>query len=381
MRSETPIPAEALAQIRAPLLAAGAQRVEPPLLQPLSLILDLAGEAMRERLFVVQAEGGAEACLRPDFTVAVASQHVTSQNGANAAAEGRYYYEGPAFRASQGADLAEEFLQLGVEWFAPAGAPGVEADAEIAALAWRAAKAGGRGDLSLWLGDVGLFAAFIESLALPQALGARLQRIAGRPRLLNAELARAGEPAAPAARGRLAALLAGLGEAEAADLLEEVWSLAGVDPVGGRGPAEIAARLVRRAAAADAPALTEAQASAIREFMAISDQPEAGLARVRELAGQGRALDQALEDWARRLERLDALAAGATLGFAPALGHAFDYYDGLTFEVRSAGLGPERPVAVGGRYDGLLARLGGAAGARAVGCMVRPARAFTGGEA
>lgn len=377
MRIESPIPAAALAQLRAPLLAAGAQRVEPPLLQPLSLILDLAGEAMRERLFVVQAEGGAEACLRPDFTVAVARLHVDGGS-----AEGRYYYEGSAFRASQGADLAEEFLQLGVERFEPAGAPAVEADAEIAALAWNAAAAGGRKDLSLWLGDVGLFAAFIESLSLPQALGARLQRVAGRPRLLNAELARAGEPTAPAARGRLAALLAGLGEAEAADLLEEVWSLAGVDPVGGRGPAEIAARLVRRAEAADAPALTQVQARAIREFMAISDQPEPGLKRVRQLAGaQGPALDQALDDWARRLERLAALAPGASFGFAPALGHAFDYYDGLTFEVRSEALGPARPVAVGGRYDGLLARLGGVVGARAVGCMVRPGRAFAGGEA
>jgi ATP phosphoribosyltransferase regulatory subunit len=377
VRIESPIPAAALAQLRAPLLAAGAQRVEPPLLQPLSLILDLAGEAMRERLFVVQAEGGAEACLRPDFTVAVARLHVDGGS-----AEGRYYYEGSAFRASQGADLAEEFLQLGVERFEPAGAPAVEADAEIAALAWNAAAAGGRKDLSLWLGDVGLFAAFIESLSLPQALGARLQRVAGRPRLLNAELARAGEPTAPAARGRLAALLAGLGEAEAADLLEEVWSLAGVDPVGGRGPAEIAARLVRRAEAADAPALTQVQARAIREFMAISDQPEPGLKRVRQLAGaQGPALDQALDDWARRLERLAALAPGASFGFAPALGHAFDYYDGLTFEVRSEALGPARPVAVGGRYDGLLARLGGVVGARAVGCMVRPGRAFAGGEA
>ena len=377
MRSEAPIPAVALEAIRAPLQAAGAARAETPLLQPLSLLLDLAGEAMRARLFVVQAEGGAEACLRPDFTVAVARQHVES-----GAAEGLYYYEGPAFRASQGAELAEEFLQLGLERFEAADADCVEADAEAAALAWRAAAAGGRRDLSLWLGDVALFAAFIESLSLPQALGARLKRVAGRPRLLNAELARVGVTAEPARRGRLAGLLAGLGEAEAASLLEEVWALAGVDPVGGRGPAEIAARLVRRAEAADAPALTEAQANAIGEFMAITDTPEAGLKQVQDLAGgRGAALKQALKDWARRLERLQALAPGASLGFAPALGHAFDYYDGLTFEVRSAVLGAERPVAVGGRYDGLLARLGGAAGARAVGCMVRPARAFAGGEA
>src|SRR5262249_44832784 len=161
--------------------------------------------------FVVQAEGGAEACLRPDFTVAVARRHVES-----GAAAGRYYYEGPAFRASQGAELAEEFLQAGVELFEPPGAAQAATDAEIAALAWRAAQAGGRRDLSLWLGDVALFAAFIETLSLPKALGARLKRVAGRPRLLNAELARTGETAGPAPRGRLAALLAGLGQAEAA---------------------------------------------------------------------------------------------------------------------------------------------------------------------
>ena len=66
--------------------------------------------------------------------------------------------------------------------------------------------------------------------------------------------------------------------------------------------------------------------------------------------------------------------------FATALGHAFDYYDGLTFEVRSAALDHDRAVAVGGRYDGLPARLGAETGSRAVGCMVRPWRAWAGGE-
>jgi ATP phosphoribosyltransferase regulatory subunit len=375
VRTEPAVPAGALAAIRAPLQAAGATRVEAPLLQPLGLLLDLAGEAMRAGLFVVQAEGGAEACLRPDFTVAVARAHVEA-----GAPGGRYVYEGPAFRAADGEQTAEEFLQAGVELFGDADL--VRADAEAAALAWRAAAAGGRTDLSLWLGDVALFAAFIASLSLPKALAARLQRVAGRPRLLNAELARAGEAPAAASRGRLAALLSGLGQADAADLLREVWTLAGIEPVGGRGPEEIAARLIRRAEAADAPALTTGQAAAIRDFMAVSAQPEAGLARVRELAGRkAQALEAALEAWRGRLDRLRTEIPDAPLGFAPALGHAFDYYDGLTLEVRSQALGANRPVAVGGRYDGLLAQLGAAAGARAVGCMVRPWRAYAGGEA
>lgn len=371
MRREPATPPQALAAIRAPLAGAGAEAADAPILQPLNLLLDLAGEAMRARLFVVQAEGGAEACLRPDFTVAIARAHLESGRR-----DGRYVYEGSAFRAAPEGERAEEFVQLGLEIFG--GAAPVEADVEIASLAWRSAVAGGRQDLTLWLGDVGLLGPFIDSLSLPSPLAARLKRVAGRPRLLAAELARVDAPS-PAGGGQLAAMLSGLSERDAAAMLEEVWALAGIEPVGGRGPAEIAARLVRKTQAASAPSLTEDQAMAIRDFMAISATPAEALACIRELAGRkARALDAALQAWTARLDGLEAPAD--RLRFAPALGHAFDYYDGLTFEVRSDGLGADRPVAVGGRYDGLLARLGGGEG-RAVGCMVRPWRAFAGGEA
>jgi ATP phosphoribosyltransferase regulatory subunit len=116
--------------------------------------------------------------------------------------------------------------------------------------------------------------------------------------------------------------------------------------------------------------------------MAISDAPQAGLAKVKALAGgKTRALDEAFAAWDARLSALAAEVPADRMRFAPALGHAFDYYDGLTLEVRSEALGVDRPVAVGGRYDGLLARLGGVADARAVGCVVRPWRAWSGGEA
>ncbi|MEI9891621.1 MAG: hypothetical protein WDN45_15070 [Caulobacteraceae bacterium] len=51
------------------------------MMQPLALLLDMAGEAMRARLFVVQADGIDEACLRPDFTIPVASAHIASGQG------------------------------------------------------------------------------------------------------------------------------------------------------------------------------------------------------------------------------------------------------------------------------------------------------------
>ena len=69
----------------------------------LNLLLDLAGEAMRARLFVVQSEGGTESCLRPDFTVPIARRHLESGRTA-----GRYSYNGTAFRASTAQDRPED---------------------------------------------------------------------------------------------------------------------------------------------------------------------------------------------------------------------------------------------------------------------------------
>jgi len=350
--------------------------VDAPILQPLGLLLELVGEAMRPRLFVVQSEGGQETCLRPDFTVPVVRQHLESGRSS-----GRYFYEGKAFRASPERGRPDEFRQIGLERFDGLDASVVQADAEIAALAWSSAVAGGRDDLSLWLGDIALFAAFVDTLGLAAPLAARVKRVASRPRLLAAELARAeGVRPEPTEASRLAGLLAGLSETEAATVLEEVWTLAGIDPVGGRGPAEIAQRLIRRAEAAKAPALTPDQADRIRRFLAIDDAPAAAFAAVRAVVGAG-ALDGALGAWAERLDLLQAAGVpGDRIRFATALGHAFDYYDGLTFEVRSAALDHDRTVAVGGRYDSLPARLGGTADVRAVGCVVRPWRAWAGGE-
>lgn len=377
MRLERSIPAEALDAIRAPLLDAGAVLTDAPVLQPLGLLLDLAGEAMRSRLFVVSGEAGEEACLRPDFTVAVARQHFEGGGGA-----GRRRYEGKAFRvAPRGSDRAEEFLQLGVEAFE--GGDRVAADAEMAALAWASATAGGREDLSLVLGDVSLFSAFVDSLDLAPPLAARLKRSFAKPRQLKAELDGSSERglALDENKSRIAALLAGLPEAEAASVLQELWSLAGIEPVGGRRPAEIARRLVEKADAAKAGRLDPEPAAKVRAFLAVSDRPDAALSAIAALAGpKAEALNAVLDGWRARLAGMAQRGVAlerATL--AAAFGRAFGYYDGYLFEIRSASLGDERPVAAGGRYDGLPAKLGVATDTGAVGFMIRPARAYAGG--
>jgi ATP phosphoribosyltransferase regulatory subunit len=375
---EPAAPAEAMAAIRAPFHALDARLVDAPVMQPLALLLDLAGEAMRARLLVVQGDGGEEACLRPDFTLPIARMHIASGGGA-----GRYTYEGKAFRAApRGSGHAEEFIQLGLEAYGAADVP--TADAEVAAVAWRASAAGGRGDLTMIMGDVALFSAFITALGLADSLAARLKRAFSSPRALQAELDRAQADAPPLRQGdRLSALLAGLPEAEASAALEDMWAIAGIQPVGGRSAGEIVHRLVERAAAVRGPRLSPAEAGLIQRFLHISDRPRQALDQVAELAREGGVdIDAPLQAWAKRLAALiDQGADEQRLNLSTGFGRAFGYYDGFLFEVRSAALGETAPVAGGGRYDSLPARLGDAGSGAAVGCMVRPARAWAGGGA
>ena len=374
----------ALAAIRAPFLTREASPIDVPVMQPLSLLLDLSGEAMRSRLFVVQADGIDEACLRPDFTIPVALAHMAS--GAGSAA---YCYEGKAFVvAPPGSGRAEEFLQIGLEVLGEDAAK--SKDAELLVLAWHAAKAGGRQDLWIELGDVSLFSAFVDALGLAPLLAARLKRAFQRPRSLKAELEHAQSPASSTREGEdLVAQLIELPEPQAVAALEDIWAADGVEPVGGRTAAEIVHRLAARALDRAAPRLNDVQSDLINRFLSIADVPTTALAQIEALAETVNAdLTRQMADWRERLAVLHAAGIqDSAMRLSPAFGRAFGYYDGFLFEVRSAALGPNEPVAAGGRYDSLLERLKVRTGAKAngrgkgaAGCMVRPWRAWAGGQ-
>ena len=379
--AEPQVPAAISDAVRAPFKAFRAERGgvwrEPSVLQPLSLLLDLAGEGLRSRLFVLSAEAADEQALRPDFTIALARAHVAEPLG-----PGVYLYDGAAFRApapgreGPGAGLGE-FRQVGVEVFGEAADPAVE-DARIAALAYAAAGAGGRSDLSVTFGDIALFAAFLQAIDAPEAARVRLVKALASGRSVQAEIERL-RADAPMTHGRtgLSRLLTDLPEAEATSALEELWRLAGIQPVGGRGAGEIVHRLSQQARSASMPKLGEAESALIARYLAISAPPAGALDRVQALAQEaGGGLDPVMEGWRRRLLTLGAHGVPADrLTLTTAFARAFGYYDGVFFEVRSTALSPEEPVAAGGRSDGLSARLGGAA-TPSVGCMVRPARAW-----
>src|SRR5260370_16105793 len=78
MRLEPAVPAKVLSAVRSTFEAVGASPLNSPVAEALSLYLDLAGEALRERLFLVQGAGRGEFCLPPDFTFGAALAPIAS---------------------------------------------------------------------------------------------------------------------------------------------------------------------------------------------------------------------------------------------------------------------------------------------------------------
>lgn len=368
--AETPPPEAVLAAIKTPFEAFakrfGAAWINPPLLQPLGLLLDLTGEALRAGLILVSS-GGEDLALRPDFTIPVVRAHIAA--GSN---KGRYVYAGDAYRAPMPGKPAE-FLQIGLEIYGETERP-AEEDGAVLGLAFSAASNGGREDLHIHLGDVGMFRFFLAGLGLAEAKVERLTKALPNPRVLARELDRATDGGPVENQSPLAAMLAGRPEAEAALMLEELWRLAGIQPVGGRAPAEIVHRLALRADTTANPALTAAEAALIRRYLAISDKPDAALDQAAQAAKAGGCdLGVHLDAWRRRFTHMGAVG---TMRLSTAFARPFGYYDGFLFQVTSPTLGGDEAIAAGGRYDSLPARLGGVQGA--VGCMVRPALAWRG---
>ena len=64
------------ARIEAGFVAAGAQLVDPPILQPADTLLDLYGEDIRGRAYTTRDPLAGELMLRPDFTVPVVQMHL-----------------------------------------------------------------------------------------------------------------------------------------------------------------------------------------------------------------------------------------------------------------------------------------------------------------
>ena len=341
------------------------RHVAPPLLQPAAPFVDLSGEDIRNRLYLVSGPDGGELCLRPDFTIPVALDHLAAGHTTPTA----YSYVGTVVRHRAGA--SPEFLQAGVESFGRPDA--AEADADILALGLEALRRLDAERVTLRIGDRSLFAAFVQALDVPPAWAERLKRHFGRAEDFRDDLEQL-EALVRASGGPSEAFLNVLGggdQAAARAVVEDLLALAGIASIGGRTAGDIAERFLEQAALS-ATSLGAAELALLRQFVSVSAPPWRALDTLYELARDGGvALDRALEALAERLQLLaerDVDLDGAT--FATAFGRRLDYYTGFVFEAHEPGALVLGQVLGGGRYDGLLSFLGSREPIPAVGCAI-----------
>ncbi len=360
------------------LADSGYGRCEPPLLQPASAFFD-SGEDMRGRLYMTSDAGGAELCLRPEYTIPVCRHHLaTIADGTPAA----YCYCGPVFRFRR--DGPGEFVQAGMENLGRADREA--ADAEILALSLDAASLSVAGTLPYespvttrfvtLIGDAGLFSALLDALAIPPQWRRRITRGLAQGKGLSGILDTPRDGGIDHS-GVLAAL-ENVDKKGARALVEDLLAIAGITAVGGRTAAEIADRFLEQAALKGGSGVEARARDVLERFLAIDGDPDEAAATMRSLFGRadlGVGRDSALATALERFEhRLGFIAARGidvgTLRFSARFIRNLDYYTGFVFETREATRPDAPPLIGGGRYDRLLTALGAPREVPAVGAAL-----------
>ncbi len=336
----------------------GYARVEPPVLQPADVFIDLSGEDIRRRMFVTQDAAGTELCLRPEYTIPVCLQHL-AQRGAEPLG---YSYGGPVFRMR--ANESGEFLQAGLESIGRTDMSAV--DAEILSLALEGLAQIGSSAPVVKLGDMGLLHALIDALGVAPAAKRRVIRAI----VSGQGLASLAEPEGSSTQEHAGLLAAIEGQAPQAAkaFVEDILSIAGIASVGGRSAGEIAERFLARAA--NRTGLPDEARQVLERYLAIAGDPDQAAHAVRALARDaGLDIGPALTLFEERTGFMAARGLDVrSFSFAATFARNLDYYTGFIFEVQDPRRSDGKPVVGGGRYDRLLEHLGAEAPIPAVGC-------------
>ncbi|MFD1340949.1 ATP phosphoribosyltransferase regulatory subunit [Litorisediminicola beolgyonensis] len=332
--------------------ARGAEVVECAILQPAETLLDLYGEDIRARAYVTQDPARGEQMLRPDFTVPVVEMHM--KEGAEPA---RYTYAGEVFRRQEDdPSRASEYLQVGYEVFDRENPEA--ADAEVFALF---AETLSEVPLRAATGDIGILTAAVAGLETTEARRAALMRHIWRPRRFRQLLDRfSGKSPVPPERQAL---------------IDGQMAMHGAAPmVGLRSEDEIAARVAALREDASGPQLGRGQVEMLDALLSVSETCPFALEHLRDLAVDTPGLGVAVDRFERRIEALAAQGIDVeTLDFEASYGRtSMEYYDGFVFGFYAEARPDLPPVATGGRYDALTARLGGGGSIPAVGGVIRP---------
>jgi histidyl-tRNA synthetase len=289
----------------------GYQPIELPIIEPLELHLVKTGEEVRSKMYTFKDKAERDLCLRPELTASVVRAYINSLKMEPKPV--KVYYVGPAFRYERPQmGRYRQFTHAGIELF---GSDDVRADAEVIYLASKALGMTGLRDFRLAIGNVAITLSLLEKLGLGEGfLGTVIESLEG----LKKE------------ETTIEAIEARFGKVQQGEASS--------------GRKESLSRLL----------------DYIKTIVNIKGRPDAVLGEVKKLTAEfdiDEGCVKKLEELTDNLSYydLDWDTACIDLGF----GRGLEYYTGLVFEIEYEGLGAQKQVCGGGRYDNLVQTFGG----------------------
>ena len=161
---------------------AGYSPISSPMLE-YAEVFEGTGSAPQRQMYRLIDREGDILTLRSDMTPPAA--RIAASNFSPADAPLRFYYTENAFRCHQSyKGKAGEYTESGVELI---GAPGIEADAEVIALAINCLLAAGLNDFRIYIGHAGFFMGALDESGLPDEDKADVLRHLAKHNIVAAE--------------------------------------------------------------------------------------------------------------------------------------------------------------------------------------------------
>lgn len=344
----------------------GYEPVEMPIIQPADLFLTRAGDQIIDRLFTFDRHGQ-QLALRPEFTAASAYRYTKL----NASGTTRWQFSGPIFIDSP-VQAAQYFQQtsVGAELI---GMSGPAADAEIIGLAAQGVVKHGIRDIRLRIGHTGMTRRLLGSFHLDTRterfllnhlpalqeqgkgyvldLFERSLSVMGTEEVANVQQASVSHPGDMSGHEMLGVLL---------DATQQGMTM------GGRTQDDIARRLFQKRRRLSERSQVISALEFFEAWLEISGSVQSSMALIAELLPADDLTAQALfDEWNITIDLLTQYEINVEwIRIQPHITRNWDYYTGIVFEMSDEdGL----LLGGGGRYDELIALIGGEQSVPAVG--------------
>ena len=318
----------------------GALTVEMPSLVDSEVLLDLYGEELNSRAYIVEDPVRGNLMLRPDFTVPIVQMHLESGIEAE-----KYCYAGKVWRKQDQFSLRQtEYWQAGFEHF---GGKNVPAD-DVAAFSL-IRKAIGNLDLEIVTGDLGILRSAINGLTTNTRCKKALLRQLWRPARFRQTLQYFSSSSSLIKDSQLKLI-----EALKVGSLEKELSQVG-PIIGLRRAQDIVNRIEFIAEDSKENPINEFDLKFLEDLLSISCPLVEASAYIKKISRSNVELNEAVILLENRLDAMsDAKVDTKKISFEVSFGRtSMEYYDGFVFEIHVDKKGILAPVAQGGRYDEL----------------------------